>query len=78
MTKFNKWTWRGGGGVMRDEEVWGVRRIWRVGKDEGVGEGGGVWGGEGCFTIFTVFLYILLEPKNKIKVVFNRYRYRLR
>jgi hypothetical protein len=46
---------------MRGEEVWGV---WRVGKDEGVGEGGGVGGKDGCLTIFTVFLYIFLEPKN--------------
>jgi hypothetical protein len=39
-------------------------------KGGGVEGGGGVGGGEGCFTredFFTVFLYIPLQPKNKIK-----------
>jgi hypothetical protein len=73
LTIFHKWTGRGGGEV----RVWwdgGIGRVRRVGKFGGVKGGGGVGGGEGCFTredFFTVFLYVLLKPKNKIKAVFN-------
>jgi hypothetical protein len=73
LTIFHKWTWRGGGNVRVGWDG-GVRRVRRVGKCGGVEGGGGVGGREGCFTredFFTGFLYILLKPKNKIKVVFN-------
>jgi hypothetical protein len=66
LTIIHKWTWRCGGDVRVGWDG-GVRRVWRVGKGGGVEGGGEVGSGEGCFTIFKVFLYILLEPKNKIK-----------